>query len=109
MAKQRVSRRAQRFSVRLEVKEFNGKPGAGIFIVDLSALGAKVESPTPLAPRNQVEMSFSLPGGHGEVRAVGTVAWVRPIMTQSGRYLLGVKFFNSFWDIDQLGRSGKLQ
>ncbi|MBI4643291.1 MAG: PilZ domain-containing protein [Deltaproteobacteria bacterium] len=106
--KQRVTRRAQRYSVRLEVKEINGQPVADTFLVDLSALGAKLESSLPLSPRNQVEFSFLLPVTDTITKVAGVVVWLKPVMSAPGRYQMGLQFFNPYWDIDQLGRSGKL-
>ncbi len=106
--KQRVTRRAQRYPVHLEVREINGQPVADTFLVDLSALGARLESPTPLSPRNQVEFSFFLPGTDIVTRVAGAVMWMKPVLTAPGRYQMGLQFFNPYWDIDQLGRSGKL-
>jgi hypothetical protein len=107
--KQRITRRAQRYPVHLEINSLNGKPAGGSFIVDLSALGAKLESSTPLSPRHQVEFTFTLPGCAAETKAVGTVVWMRPLLTAPGRYHMGIKFFNSVWEIDQMGRSGQLR
>jgi hypothetical protein len=106
--KQRVTRRAQRYPVRLEVKEINGQPVADTFLVDLSALGARLDSPMPLSPRNRVEVSFFLPAAGQVTRLAGAVVWLKPLVSAPGRYQMGLQFFNSFWDIDQLGRSGKL-
>jgi len=106
--KQRVTRRAQRFPVHLEVKKINGQPVADTFLLDLSALGARLESPMPLAPRNQVEISFFLPATDQETLVAGAVVWMKPMVTAPGRYQMGLQFFNTNWQIDQLGRSGKL-
>jgi hypothetical protein len=107
--KQRVTRRAQRYPVHLEVKEVNGQPVADTFLVDLSALGARLESSMPLAPRNQVECSFFLPAADRVTRVAGAVIWLKPVVSSPGRYQMGLQFYSRNWDIDQLGRSGKLQ
>lgn len=106
--KQRITRRAQRYPVRLEVKEINGRLAAGTFLVDLSALGARLESPVPLAPRNQVNFTVFLPGAATETRLSGVVVWVKPLLDSPGRYQIGLQFHGRSWEIDQLGRSGKL-
>jgi len=107
--KQRVTRRAQRYPVNLEVKAINGKPVADTFLKDLSALGARLESPTPLAPKIRVDVSFFLPAAAQETRVAGAVVWVKPLVEAPGRYQMGLQFFNTNWQIDQLGRSGMLQ
>lgn len=106
--KQRAHRRSQRYAVHLEVKTINGQPVADTFVLDISSLGARLESPLGLAPMRQVEFTFFLPGGDTETRLVGTVVWMRPVLGAPGRFQMGLKFFSTFWGIDQLGRSGKL-
>ena len=106
--KQRVTRRAQRYPVHLEVKEINGQPVADTFLLDLSALGARLESTIPLPVRNPVDVSFFLPATNQETRVAGAVVWMKPVLTAPGRYQMGLQFFNTNWEIDQLGRSGKL-
>lgn len=107
--KQRVTRRAQRYTVNYEVKAINGKPVADTFVKDLSALGARLESPTPLSPKIPVDVSFFLPALHQETRVAGAVVWVRPLVESPGRYQMGLQFFNTNWQIDQLGRNGMLR
>jgi hypothetical protein len=106
--KQRVTRRARRFPVRVEVKEINGQPVADTFLVDLSALGARLDSSQPLAPHYRVECLFSLPGVETSMRVAGAIVWTKPSPDSPGRFHMGLKFFGNYWEIDNLGRTGRL-
>jgi hypothetical protein len=106
--KQRVQRRSQRYAVNLEVKQINGQPVSETYLLDISSMGARLESSVGLAPMRQVEFTFFLPGGETETRLVGSVVWMRPVLGKPGRFQMGLKFFSTFWGIDQMGRSGKL-
>jgi hypothetical protein len=108
LMKQRVARRAQRYPTHLAVKKINGQPVADTFVVDLSAMGARLESSIPMSPRNLVEFDLLLPGADTETRFTGAVIWMKPMMSAPGRFQMGLKFFTSYWDIDMLGRTGKL-
>ncbi|MDI6853785.1 MAG: PilZ domain-containing protein [Deltaproteobacteria bacterium] len=106
--KRRIERRVKRYPVRLPVKELNGRPADGTFVVDLSSLGARLETDTPLAPRNLVEFTVILPDHEIETRLYGRVIWLRPLLHFPGRFNLGLCFFGPNWDIDRLARTGKL-
>lgn len=92
----KVTRRAKRYPVHLEVKELNGQPVADTYLIDISTLGGRLESPTPLALRDQVEFSFYLPDADSETRLAGVVVWVQPAAGKPGHYHLGVEFHSSF-------------
>ncbi|MFP3867502.1 MAG: PilZ domain-containing protein [Desulfobacteraceae bacterium] len=102
--RQRKDRRARRYPVRVELKEINGKPGAGNFLLDLSAMGAKLETGTAFVPGTPVEISFIFPEGEEEVRLAGRVVWSRPVIGQLSRYTLGIKLFQSLWELEFLAR-----
>lgn len=106
--KKRIVRRVKRFAVRLPVRELNGKPAKGIYVVDLSSLGARLETDAPLAPRLPVEFTVILPDHEVETRLSGQVVWMRPLLHFPGRFHLGLQFFGPQWDIDRLARAGKL-
>ncbi len=106
--KRRNERRVKRYPVRLPVRELNGKPVNGTYVVDLSSLGARLETGTPLAPRNLVEFTVILPDHEIETRLCGQVIWMRPLLHFPGRFNLGLYFFGPNWDIDRLARTGKL-
>ena len=98
------SRKSRRFAIRLEHKEINGKPGTGTYLLDLSATGAKLESPTAFALNNPVNFTFIFPAENKEFRLGGRVVWVRPLMGQPARYLIGLQLFQSLWELDFLAR-----
>jgi PilZ domain len=108
LVKKRIERRVQRYPVRLPVSELNGRPARDTFVVDLSSLGARLETDTPLAPRNTVELTVLLPDHNVATRLSGQVVWMRPLTDIPGRFQMGLQFFGPNWDIDLLARTGKL-
>jgi hypothetical protein len=106
--RKRVARRVKRYPVRLPVRKLNGQPAGDTFVVDLSSLGARLETDTPLAPRNLVVFTILLPQLSVETRLSGQVVWMRPLTQQPGRFQMGLQFFAPNWDIDRLAREGKL-
>ena len=92
----KVTRRAKRYPVHLEVKELNGQPVADTYLLDISTLGARLESPTLLALGDQVEFSFYLPDADSETRLAGVVVWVQPAAGKPSHYHMGVEFSSSF-------------
>ena len=106
--RKRIERRVKRYPVRLRVRELNGRPTRDTYVVDLSSLGARLETDTPLAPRNLLEFTVFLPDHDVETRLSGQVMWMRPLTQQPGRFQMGLQFFGPNWDIDRLARDGKL-
>jgi hypothetical protein len=104
----RIERKAQRYPAKLGVSAINGRPVTDTFLLDISALGAKLESSSPLAPHYPVEIDVFLPGAQTETNLAGVVIWVQPLMASAGRFLMGIQFHQRFWDIDQLGRAGQI-
>ena len=92
----RVTRRAQRHQVHLEVKELNGQRVTDTYLIDISTVGARLESSTPLKPRDQVQFSFHQPNEDLETRLAGVVVWAKSVEGKTGRYQMGVEFDNSF-------------
>ena len=102
----RVTRKCVRYQVDWEVKTFNGQPVAETFLFDVSAIGAKIEGPKPLAPRNHLEFTYVRPGDDRERSHTGLVMWMRPLIHKPGRFQMGVKFFATDWSLDQELRQG---
>jgi Flp pilus assembly CpaE family ATPase len=94
--KQGITRRAKRYPVHLEVKELNGQPVAATYLIDISTLGARLESPTPLTPMDQVELSFHQPNADSETRLAGVIVWVQAAAGKTGHYHMGIKFHSAF-------------
>jgi hypothetical protein len=102
----KVTRKCLRYQVNWEVKTFNGRPAPETLLLDISAIGARLESPQPLTPRHHVEFTFVRPGDDRERRHMGVIVWMRPLIHKSGRYQMGIKFFETDWSLDQELRQG---
>jgi hypothetical protein len=96
----RVTRKCVRYKVDWEVKTFNGQPVAETLLLDISAKGAKIEGPQPLAPRNLVKFTYLRPGDDRERSHTGVVMWMRPLVHKPGRYQMGVEFYEIDWPLD---------
>jgi len=88
-------RRAPRIPVSLEVTRINGQAAAGSRVLDLSELGAKLETSLSLAPGDHVEFSYVSQAGQEAVRG-GRVVWVLPLTATPGLCRLGVEFYQPF-------------
>ncbi len=106
--KKRVTRKVQRFPARLLLQELNGRPVPDAFLVDISSLGAQLESPLSPARNTPVEFVIRFPWGDKDTRLSGSVRWVRPLIGQPGRFRVGLHFFSAFWELDLMARQGKL-
>jgi len=102
----KVTRKCVRYQVHWEVRTFNGQPVAETLLFDVSAIGAKIEGPKPLAPRNHVEFTYVKPGDDRERSHTGVVMWMRPLIHKPGRYQMGVKFYQADWPLEQELRQG---
>jgi hypothetical protein len=107
MAKKRVVRRAKRHPVRWLVKDINGQPVSDAWVVDVSCMGARLETPSPLGPNNPVEITVILPDGVQELQLSGRVRWSRFVLASPGRFHQGVQFYGVNWDLDRLGKEGQ--
>jgi hypothetical protein len=103
-----MERQAQRYPTRLVVTKINGQPVSDAVLLDLSSLGAKLESSTSLAPGYPIDIAVLFPGAPTETNLTGMVKWMKPLLNASGRFLMGVEFYVPCWHLDQLGRTGKL-
>ena len=106
--KKRFHRRAKRYSVSLQVVKLNGQETRNTFVVDISSLGARLETDMPLAPRNLVEISVLFPEHTVETRLSGKVMWMRPLIEKPGRFQMGLQFFSPQWDVDRLAEVQKV-
>ena len=88
-------RRVPRAYVRFQVTAINGKSAPNVFILDISPLGAKVESPPLTIPAMSLELKFLVPGEGRETRAIGEVVWLegsKPL----GLNLMGISFLKPY-------------
>jgi len=90
-------RRVSRSDVRFQITAINGKPAPDAFILDISPLGAKLESPPLTIPAMSLELHFLVPGEGQETRVLGDVVWLvgsEPL----GINLMGISFLNPYWE-----------
>jgi hypothetical protein len=102
--KRRVPRRAPRYAVHWAVTEINGKPAKDAWLVDVSSLGARLETSSALGPNLPVKMTIAVPDGESKLEINGRVVWMRPVFTARGRFHQGVQFYGPNWDIDRLAK-----
>ena len=96
----RLNRKCVRYPVDWQVITFNGRPVADTILLDISAIGARIESPQPLAQRQHVEFTYLRPGDDTLRSHTGAVLWMRPLVHKPGRYQMGVKFYATDWSLD---------
>jgi hypothetical protein len=90
-------RRLPRSYVRFQVTVISGKPAPNTFILDISPLGAKMESPPLVIPAMPLELKFLVPGECQETRAIGDVVWLvssEPLDLN----LMGISFLKPYWE-----------
>ena len=102
--RRRVPRRAQRYPVRWAVSHINGQPAQDAWVVDVSCMRARLETPFSLSPNMPVTFTVSLPDETKELNLTGRVVWMRPIFSKLGRYHQGVEFHGLHRDLDRLGK-----
>ena len=90
-------RRVPRSYVRFQVTAINGKPAPNVFILDISPLGAKMESPPLAIPAMSLELKFLVPGESQETRATGEVVWLAGSKL-FGLNLMGISFLKPYWE-----------
>ena len=104
----RVERKVQRFPVRLSLHEINGRPAPDSYLVDISSLGAQLETPQFIALSAPVAFVVRFPWSEKETSLSGLVKWIKPLIGKPGRFRLGMRFNSAFWELDMLARQGKL-
>jgi hypothetical protein len=90
-------RRVPRSSVRFQVTAINDKPAPNAFILDISPLGAKIESPPLAIPAMSLELKFLVPGESLETLVIGEVVWLAA-MELFGLNLMGISFLKPYWE-----------
>lgn len=108
LPRKRVDRKVLRFPVRLSIHELNGRPAPDCYLVDISSLGAQLEIPQFVSLNAPVDFVVRFPWSEMETRLSGLVRWIKPLIGRPGRFRLGMRFHNSFWELDLLARAGKL-
>jgi hypothetical protein len=95
-----VTRKCPRYLVDWEVKTCNGHPVTQTLLLDISAMGARVEGPQPLYQERHVEFTYLMPGDDKQRRHTGVVMWMRPLDRKPGHYQMGVEFYQPNWSLD---------
>ena len=90
-------RRVPRSYARFQVTAINDKPAPDAFILDISPLGAKMESPPLAIPAMTLELNFLVPGESLETRAIGEVVWLEG-SGLFGLNLMGISFLKPYWE-----------
>ena len=94
-------RRVPRSVARFQVTALNGKPAPDTLILDISPLGAKMESPPVAIPARPLELRFLAPGESLETRVIGKVVWLAgPGLF--GLNLMGIAFLKPDGELSQL-------
>jgi len=109
MLKKKVERQVQRFPIWLALHELNGQPAPDSYLVDISSLGAQLESPLSVRVNAAVEFVVYFPWTDKATRLAGQVKWIRLVESKPERFRFGLRFFQAFWELDTLARQGKLQ
>jgi hypothetical protein len=104
-----VTRRCPRYPVDWEVKTCNGHPVTQTLLIDISAMGARIEGPQPLYEQRHVEFYYLTPRDDRQIRHTGVVKWMRPLGHKSGRYQMGVEFYQPDWYLELALCTGMVQ
>lgn len=100
----RIPRRAQRYQVRWSVTRINDHTQTEAWVVDISCLGARLETPAALAPGLPVKFTVLLPEGPKELTLHGRVVWMRPLLVTPPRFVQGLQFYQPHWDLEPVAR-----
>ena len=103
--RRRVPRRAQRYPVRWAVLEINGKPAQDAWVVDISCMGARLETTSALGPNLSVRFTVLLPDKVTELDLSGRVLWMRPIFIKPGCFHQGLQFYGVNWNLERFAKA----
>lgn len=104
-----VTRKCQRYRVDWEVKTCNSHPVEETLLLDISAIGARIEGPQPLYQQRHVEFTYLIPGDDRQRRLTGVVKWMRPLVHKPGRYQMGIEFYQPNWSLVRESCTGMMQ
>lgn len=102
--RRRVPRRAQRYPVRWVVSEINCKPVKDAWVVNVSCMGARLDTSTALGPNTSIKFNVILPDGETELVVNGRVIWMRPVFSSRGRFHQGIQFYGINWELDRVAK-----
>jgi hypothetical protein len=93
-------RREARVLCVLGIREINGQHCPDTYLVDISAIGAQLETGRSLAIGEAVEFDLpqmgEVPEENGVHRFAGQVVWVKEATPDPQRYRIGLSFFHPF-------------
>jgi hypothetical protein len=91
-------RREQRILCVLGVGKLNGQPCPDTYLIDISSLGAQLETGRPLAIGDSVDFHLSpavdAPEEMGAYVFAGQVVWIKESEPDHQRYRVGLSFFS---------------
>lgn len=91
-------RRLPRYSSKLQVKEINGSPVMGAYLLDIGPLGARLKTALPFNATDLVELIVLPTDKEKEIRLLGEVVWLDFSMAAQGYYILGISFLQPCWN-----------
>ncbi len=100
--KEFTPRRAPRHPVNSQVSAINGQDLPDSRLVEISVLGARVETVAPFFLRTSVVLSIMVPGAETEMRIRARVAWVLARRDNPARFHMGVYFLRPNWELEKL-------
>ena len=86
------------------MREINCKPAKDAWLVDVSCMGARLDTTAALGPNTPVKFTVVLPDGETELVVNGRVIWMRPVFSSRGRFHQGIQFYGINWDLDRLAK-----
>jgi hypothetical protein len=103
------TRKCLRYPVNWDVKTCNGHTVTQTLLIDISAMGARIEGPQPLYQQRHVEFTYLMPGDDVQRSHAGIVRWMRPLGHKPERYQMGIEFYQPNWSLDLKLCTGMVQ
>lgn len=100
-------RQTPRYQVCIPVREINGQMDWDGNILDISIMGAMIESSLPANINDQINLTFVSPLDDQEIiQLIGSVRWVSHYQgPDKTSYHFGIIFAEENWEAERLGQS----
>lgn len=95
-----LRRRVERHRFFLEVLEIKERLDSKTMILDVSPLGAQLETDYSLSVNDLFQFTLSLPTGPAYF--TGRVVWTQELPNESNRYRIGISFLNPYRGFNDL-------
>jgi hypothetical protein len=95
-------RQTERYQYLVQLSNINGSCENIPKIIDISTLGAQIESSFPMTINQKIEFSFSLPDQEVLFSFSGNVKWVKEISRSPGLYYIGIQFINPYRGLSRI-------